>query len=73
MKETNLSGLFEKIFADGIKTKVQSVIQEEAEKASEKVKERIKGMADEIALSILSFYTVERIGQEIVIHVKKEI
>ena len=51
--------------------RVQAVLEEEIAAANKRVADRVRGEADRIALQILSHYSIEQRGAEVVIRVGK--
>lgn len=64
---------FESLLEMAIAEEVDRIIEGEIEIAKQKVTNAIRHSVDKIALQIASSYSVERMGTDIVIRVKKEV
>lgn len=56
-----------------MKKEIGKIIEEEAQKAATEVIKRVSNLTDQIALNILSRYSIESYGHQIVIRVHKEL
>ena len=69
----NQTDMFLDIIKKEIRERVRAVLQEETIKAQKSLAERLAKEADHLALSVLSYYSIDRTGAELRITVKKEV
>lgn len=60
-----------KAIETGIHAEISKVIEEEIEQAKVSIETKIRKSVDAIALSVLSFYSMERMGAQLIITVNK--
>lgn len=70
-KTTTDESIILKALEGVIKCRIREIIEEEKEKASERISAAIGKEVDAIALSVLTHYSVERHGLDVVIRVTK--
>ncbi len=70
---TGFEGELQWALLQTFKNRIKVICQEETDKAMNEVRSRIAQEVDKVALNMLSYYTIERFGQELRITVKKEI
>lgn len=58
------------ILLKGLVQEIDKILDEEVESACKRVTERIKGRTNQIALNVLSHFSIERMRDELVIKVK---
>lgn len=63
--------LIAKALEDAVRAKTKIIIDEEIDKCTAEIQRRLCAEADSIALKILAMYDVERMGEKVVITVKK--
>lgn len=63
--------LIAKAIEDAVRARTKVILDEEIKKCTAEIQRRLGEEADSIALKILTMYDVERMGEKVVITVKK--